>query len=156
MECYEAQPLSLLYYYCENVLDELWMALRIVVSFGHFSGWMNCFDSMIWLLRFCWGYRTAIRELSWTILNAFLWIASNLASFEGTIIDGINRAYSIINRIRVLNVVMTSFCLAPQPLPLILLRVFIQRLTLYIMLSTCLLSLSPGSSVIPRRLIKSH
>ena len=26
------------------------MALRIVVRFGHFSGWINCFDSMIWLL----------------------------------------------------------------------------------------------------------
>ena len=109
---------------------------------------MNCFDSMIWLLirgfvlpafiRYFFDKYAALFEIVSSlkdsylastslfrlpecrpraILTAFFWIASNLASFEDTIIDGMNGAYSI---------------------------------TLSIMLSTCLLSPSPGSSVIPR------
>ena len=37
-------------FWTNYALDLNVMALKIVVRFGHFSGWMNCFDSMIWLL----------------------------------------------------------------------------------------------------------
>ena len=84
------------------------------------------------------------------ILTAFLWIASSLASLGGAIIDGMNGAYSIIDLIRVLWVVMTNFGIAPQPLPLNLFRVFIRRCALSVMESICLLDLRPGSSVIPK------
>ncbi len=56
MECCEARPLSFRYCCVEifedqlEVFDPNVIALRMVERFGHFSGWMNFFDSTIWSL----------------------------------------------------------------------------------------------------------